>query len=37
MTKGLFAQSLTGNPYSCLPLDMWIEMTVNKGSKIKAG
>ena len=37
MAKGLFAQSLTGNPYSYLPLDMWIEMTMNKGSKMKAG
>ena len=36
MTKGLFAQSLTGNPYSRLPVDMWIEMTMNKGSKMKA-
>ena len=31
MAKSLFAQSLTGNPYSCLPLDMWIEMTMSKG------
>ena len=37
MRNGLFAQSMTGNPYSCLPLDMWIEMTMNKGSKMKAG
>ena len=36
MTKGLFALSLTGNPYSRLPVDMWIEMTMNKGSKMKA-
>ena len=36
MAKSLFAQSLTGNPYSCLPLDMWIEMTMSKGSKMKA-
>ena len=35
--EGLFAQSMTGKPYSCLPLDLWIEMTMNKGSKLKAG
>ena len=29
--------ALTGNPYSSIPWDMWIEMTMNKGSKIKAG
>ena len=34
---GLFAQSITGKPYTCLPLDLWIEMTMNKGSKMKAG
>ena len=32
MGEGVFAQSLTGNTYSCLPLDLWIEMTMNKGS-----
>ena len=32
MKEGLFAQSMTGNPYSCIPLDLWIEMTMNKGS-----
>ena len=37
MAKGLFPQFLTGNPYSCLPLDMWIEITMNKGSKMKSG
>ena len=36
MAKDLLAQSFTGNPYSCLPLDMWIEMLMNNGSKIKA-
>ena len=30
MRDGLFAQSMTGKPYSCLPLDLWIEMTMNK-------
>ena len=35
--EGVFAQSMTGKPYSCLPLDIWIEMTMNKGSKMKAG
>ena len=37
MGEGVFAQSMTGKPYSCLPLDLWIEMTMNKGSKMKAG
>ena len=37
MREGLFAQSMTGKPYSCLPLDLWIEITMNKGSKMKAG
>ena len=36
MYEGLFSQSMTGQPYSCLPLDLWIEMTMNKGSKMKA-
>eukprot|EP00112_Aurelia_sp_Birch-Aquarium-sp1_P017443 Seg4042.3 transcript_id=Seg4042.3/GoldUCD/mRNA.D3Y31 product="hypothetical protein" protein_id=Seg4042.3/GoldUCD/D3Y31 len=35
--QGLFAQSMTAKPYSCLPLNLWIEMTMNKGSKMKAG
>lgn len=37
LRDGLFAQSMTGRAYSCLPLDLWIEMTMNKGSKMKAG
>ena len=37
MSNGLFSQSITGNAYSALPLDLWIEMTMNKGSKMKAG
>ena len=37
MAGGLFAQSMTGEPYSCLPLDLWIEMSMNKGSKLMAG
>ncbi len=32
-----FSQSMTGNPYSSIPWDLWIEMTMNKGSKMKAG
>ena len=32
-----FAQSMTGNPDSSIPWDLWIEMTMNKGSKMKAG
>ena len=38
MKEGLFAKSMTGKSYSCsLPLDLWIEITMNKGSKMKAG
>ena len=37
LRDGLFSQSMSGNPYSCLPLDLWIEMTMNKDSKIKGG
>ena len=33
----LFSQFITGKPYSCLPLDLWIEMTMNKGCKMKVG
>ena len=33
----MFAQSKTGKPYSCIALDMWIETSMNKGSKLKAG
>ena len=32
-----FSYSLTGNPFSHLPLDQIIEMTMNKGSKLKSG
>jgi len=32
-----FTQSITGNPYSNLAWDMWIECTMNKGSKMKSG
>ena len=32
----MFAQSMTGNPYSCVALDIWIESTMNKGSKLKS-
>jgi hypothetical protein len=32
-----FAHSITGNPYSGQPLDMIIEITMNKGSKLKSG
>ena len=37
MMEGNFAFSLTGRPYACLPSDQTIEMTMNKGSKIKGG
>ena len=33
----IFAHSITGKSYSSLPTDLWIEMTMNKGSKMKAG
>jgi len=32
-----FTQSITGNPYSNLAWDMWIECTMNKGNKMKSG
>ena len=32
-----FAQSISGNPYSNMGWDMWIECTMNKGSKLKSG
>jgi hypothetical protein len=32
-----FAQSITGNPYSNMAWDMWIECTMNKGSNMKSG
>ena len=31
------SQSITGNAYSSIPWDMWTKMTMNKGSKLKAG
>ena len=33
----IFSQSLTGNSYSSQPPDLWIECTMDKGSKMKAG
>ena len=33
----IFSHTITGKPYSSLPTDLWIEMTMNKGSKMKAG
>ena len=35
--KGLFTASLTGLPFSAIPHGQWIEMTMNKGSKMKGG
>ena len=32
-----FAQSMTGLPCSCQPLDLWIETTMNLNSKLKQG
>ena len=37
MEDGMFSQSMTGNPYSCVALDIWIELAMNKGSKLKSG
>ena len=33
----IFSHSITGEPYSSIPTDLWIEMTMNKGSKMKSG
>ena len=33
----IFSQSLTGNSYSSQPPDLWIECTMDKGSKMKTG
>ena len=35
--SSIFVHSITGKPYSSLPTDLWIEMMMNKGSKMKAG
>ena len=35
--QGLFAQTIAGMSYLSLLLDLWIEMTTNKGSRMKAG
>ena len=32
-----FARSITGNPYSNMAWDLWIEITMNKGSTLKFG
>ena len=32
-----FAQSISGFPYSCQPMDLWIETTMNLNSKLKQG
>lgn len=37
MMSDIFAQSMTTNPYSAQPPDVWIECTMNKGSKLKSG
>ena len=37
MESGMFAQSMTGKPYSSVALDIRIESTMNKGSKLKSG
>ena len=35
--KSIFSHSITGQPYSSIGSDLWIELTMNKGSKMKAG
>ena len=35
MRSGLFSASMFVRPFSPLPHDQWIEMTMNKGSKMK--
>ena len=37
MKQGLFAASMTSLPFSSIPCDQWIEMTMNKESKMKGG
>ena len=37
MKTGMFCASISGRPFSALPFDQWIEMTMNKGSKMKSG
>ena len=37
LIKEIFSQSLTGNVYSSLPPDLWIDCTMNKDSNLKAG
>ena len=37
MESGLYAQCTSGNPQSCIALDIWIESTMNKGLKLKSG
>ena len=35
MIEEMFTQSMTDHPYSAVSPDMWIEMTMTKGSKLK--
>ena len=35
--SSIFAHSITGKPYSSLLTDLWIEKSINNGSKMKAG
>ena len=37
LIKEIFSQSLIGNAYSSFPPERWIECTMNKSSKLKAG
>ena len=37
LKAGMFTASLTGKPFSASSYEQWIEMTMNKGSKMKGG
>ena len=37
MNAGLFEASISGQSFSVLPHNHWIETTMNKGSKLKGG
>ena len=36
LMPSIFSNSVTGKAYSSTPTDLWIEMTMTKGSKMKA-
>ena len=37
MNAGLFSASISGQSFSTLPYDQWIEMTMSKGSTMNGG